>query len=68
MNNKNSLINNLKSKFLNLPQDKKLFVIGMALCLLVGLVFLILGNTTYFFYSSVGIVVLYVLFRSSRSV
>ena len=58
----------LIKKFKALPQVKQLFVIGMLLCLLIGIVFLFMGNTSYFFYSSVGVVVLYVLFRASRSV
>lgn len=69
MNDKNNtFIENLKEKFKALPQSKQLFVVGMALCLLAGIVFLVLGNASYFFYSAVGVVLLYVLFRASRSV
>lgn len=59
-------MNKIKKFWENASNNQKYIVIGMVVALVVGIVFLALGNQTYFFYSSVAIVGLYVLFRNIK--
>lgn len=62
--NNKKFIDRLKEFWESASPNRKLAVSGIAAALLAGIVFLILGNTTYFFYSTVCVVILYVLFRN----
>ena len=63
-NNKN-FIERLKEFWEGSSPNKKLALIGMAAALIAGIVFLILGNSTYFLYSAVCVAVLHLLTRNA---
>lgn len=64
--NNKKFMDRVKEFWKNASPNKKLASSGIVAALLAGIVFLILGNTTYFFYSTVCVAVLYVLSKNTQ--
>jgi len=64
--NNQGFIDRLKDSFKNASRNKKLTIIAMIASLLVGIVFLILGNTSNFFYSTLCFAAFYMLLRNVK--
>lgn len=64
--NNQNIINRLIESFKSASRNKKLTIIAMFASLLIGIIFLILGNTSNFFYSSICFVAFYMLLKNVK--
>lgn len=64
--NNQNIINRLIESFKSASRNKKLTIIAMLTSLLIGIIFLILGNTSNFFYSTICFVAFYMLLKNVK--
>lgn len=65
-NNNQTLIEKVKELYKTASLNKKLVALAMIISLLAGIVFLILGNSSNFFYSSICFVAFYILLKGVK--